>query len=236
MPPRVALVMPALDEEATVGDVVRAVPRDRIAEVIVVDNGSRDRTAAVAEAAGARVVREDRRGYGAACLAGVLAAHGADVIVFMDADGSDPPERLPDVLAPIERGEADLSLGVRDPRRSEPGALTPQQRFGNALAVLLMRRLAGARYTDLPPCKAITAAALERVAPRDTTYGFTIELLLRAHAERLRVVEVPIPCRRRRGGASKVSGTVRGTVLAGVKILSAVWRHAEVIGQGATRP
>ena len=228
MPPRVVLVLPALDEEATIGGVVRAVPRDRIAEVLVVDNGSRDRTAAVAEAAGARVIHEPRRGYGRACLAGIEAARaaGAEIIAFMDADGSDPPERLPEVLAPVERGEADLSLGVRDPRRSEPGALTPQQRFGNALAVLMMRRLVGSEYTDLPPCKAITVAALDRIEPRDTTYGFTIELLLRAHAERLRVVEVPIPCRRRRGGSSKVSGTVRGTVLAGVKIVSAVLRHA----------
>jgi glycosyltransferase involved in cell wall biosynthesis len=188
------------------------------------------------------VVREDRRGYGAACLAGIDAARrtGAEVIAFMDGDGSDPPERLIEVIAPVERGEADLALGARDPRRSEAGALTLQQRFGNALAVALMRALTGARYSDLPPCKAITTAALERVGPRDTTYAFTIELLLRAHEMGLRVVEVPIACRKRRGGASKVSGTVRGTVLAGVRILGAVLRHARPFqryrdGSGAQR-
>jgi glycosyltransferase involved in cell wall biosynthesis len=223
----VAVVMPALDEEDTVGSLVREVSSGAVRWTIVVDNGSRDRTAERAREAGATVVHEPRRGYGSACLAGLAAARarGADTVVLMDADGSDPVERLPDLLAGLDHG-ADLVLGYRDPAAIEPGAMTLAQRAGNRFAVLLMRAVVGARYRDLPPFKAITADALERLGLSDTGYGFTIQLLLRAHEERLAVTEVPVACRRRRGGQSKVSGTVRGTLGAGVKIVSAIARHA----------
>jgi len=226
--PRVVVVLPALNEEATIGDVVRGLPRATVSEVVVVDNGSTDATAARARAAGATVVSEPRRGYGSACLAGLAAARPApdDLVALMDADGADAPEYLVRVLEPLVRGEADLVLGVRDPSLTERGAMTVQQRLGNALAVALLRTWVGARYSDLPPCKAMTGAALARLALSDTGFGFTIELLLRAHTESLRVREVAVPCRRRRGGSSKVSGTLRGTVGAGIAIVGAIARHA----------
>jgi len=224
---RVIAVLPALDEEATIEAVVRALPRALLEDIIVVDNGSTDRTAELARAAGATVVAEPQRGYGAAVLTGIAAARaaGADVIALLDADGSDPAELLGDLLSAITQ-PVDMVLGIRDPRRSERGSLLLQQRLGNALAVHLMRAVVGARYADLPPFKVIRAAALERLQLRDRSYGFTIELLLRAHQTGLRVVEVPVPCRRRRGGTSKVSGTVRGTLGAGTKIISAILRHS----------
>ncbi len=225
---RAVAVIPTRDEEATIAAVVSAIPRSVVSEVIVVDNGSRDRTAEHARSADAKVVSEPLAGYGAACLAGIAAARaaGAEIIVLLDGDGSDPAELAGSLCAPIASGQADLVLGVRSADQCEPGALTWQQRFGNALALFLLRHRIGARYTDLPPFKAISRAALDRLDPCDRGYGFTIELLIGAHEHDLRVVEVAVPCRRRRGGVSKVSGTVRGTLGAGVRILSAIARHA----------
>ena len=223
----VIAVLPALNEEETIRGVVENLPRDRLASIIVVDNGSTDLTASIARRAGARVVTQPERGYGAAILAGVGAAltDGAEVIVLLDADGSDPPELVSRLLDELEPG-VDLVLGVRDVSLSERGSLTLQQRFGNALAIHSMRALCGARYGDLPPFKVIRRSALERLELSDRGYGLTIELLLRAHELGLVVREVRIPCRRRRGGASKVSGTLRGTLGAGVVILSAIVRHS----------
>jgi glycosyltransferase involved in cell wall biosynthesis len=196
--------------------------------VLVVDNGSRDRTADVARAAGAVVVHEPRRGYGAACLAGVRRARelGARVILFLDADGSDDPSEAPLLLDPILRGEKDLVLGYRAPHLMEPGAMTPVQSFGNWFAPVLMRAIIGTRYHDVPPFKAIALDALERLALTDTGMGYSIQMLLCAHRHRLRVAEVQVSCRARRAGASKVSGTVRGTVRAAVKITSSIAWHA----------
>jgi glycosyltransferase involved in cell wall biosynthesis len=217
-------VVPALDEEASIGEVVRGA-RPHVDRVVVVDNGSRDATSQRARDAGADVVREPRRGYGAACLAGVRRARelGATVVLYMDGDGSDDPDEAPLLLGPVERGEADLVLGART--RIERGAMAPVQRLGNWLAPLLMRIAVGARYRDMPPFKAISVEALDRLALRDAGMGYIIEMLLRAHALRLRVVEVDVTWRVRRAGHSKVSGTVRGTVRASVKILSAIARH-----------
>jgi len=195
--------------------------------VIVVDNGSRDDTAGVAEAAGALVVHEPRRGYGSACLTGIRHARslGATVVVLMDADGSDAPADLGRVLSPLLAGRADLALGVRTPESTERGAMTRTQRFGNWLAPRLMRVATGARYRDMPPFKAISTAALDRLELRDAGHGFTVELLLKAHARGLRVSEVAVRCRRRSGGRSKVSGTLRGTLRASVKIVTTIARH-----------
>jgi glycosyltransferase involved in cell wall biosynthesis len=223
----VIAILPALDEEATVGAVVEALG-EHADVVLVVDNGSRDRTAARARDAGAEVVHEPRRGYGAACLAGVARARelGAEVVLFLDADGSDDPREAPRLLAPVLAGEADLALGVRTRATTEPGAMTPAQRFGNWLAPILMRLAVGARYRDMPPFKAIRRDALEQLALRDAGMGYSIELLLEAHRKRLRVVEVEVSCRARRSGTSKVSGTLLGTVRAGLKITSTIAKHA----------
>lgn len=226
---RVVAVIPALDEEACVGDVVSGLV-GAAGHVVVVDNGSRDRTAERARQAGAVVVARPERGYGRACLAGVERARslGAEVLLFLDADGSDDPRDAPKLLAPVVSGEADLVLGVRPSRLIERGAMTGTQRFGNWLAPLAMRLAAGARFSDMPPYKAITLAAFDALGVQDRTYGFTIELLLRAHRRRLRVREIPVACRARRGGHSKVSGTLRGTLGASYKILSTIARYRSV--------
>jgi glycosyltransferase involved in cell wall biosynthesis len=224
---RIVAIIPALDEEDAIGAVVRGIA-GHVDVVIVVDNGSTDRTAAVAASAGADVVAEPRRGYGRACLAGIARARelGASIVVFLDADGSDDPSDAPGVIGPVAAGRADLTLGVRTGARVEPGAMTGVQRFGNWLAPLLIRASVGARYDDMPPFKACSAAALDRLRLSDVGHGFTIELLMRAHEEGLRVEQIPVACRVRRGGESKVSGTLRGASRAAVKIVTTIGRHA----------
>jgi glycosyltransferase involved in cell wall biosynthesis len=223
----IAAVVPALDEEANIGDVVRGISK-HVDVVIVVDNGSRDRTAAAAKDAGAEIVTERRRGYGAACLAGVARARDldAEVVVFLDADGSDDPEDATRLLAPIASGEADLVLGIRTSRSTEPGAMMPVQRFGNWLAPWLIRLTVGARYSDMPPFKAIRREALDRLGLTDTGMGYIIEMLLKAHDLGLTVLEIEVRCRKRHAGSSKISGTIRGTVRASAKITFSIARHA----------
>ena len=222
--PRIVVVIPALDEEPAIGDVVRSIP-PAVHEVIVVDNGSRDRTAEVARAAGATVVAEPRRGYGQACLTGIAAARDADVIVFLDGDRSDEPGRLTDVVAPILEGRADLVIGSRSRGRRAPGAQPWHAVLGTRLCVALMNLLTGARATDLGPFRAISAAALRRLDMRDRNYGWTVEMQVKAARTGLRVVEVQVDYRPR-VGKSKVSGTVRGTIGAGTKIIATILRHA----------
>jgi hypothetical protein len=215
------VVIPALDEEGALPAVLAAIAPGEAGRVVVVDNGSADRTALVAVRAGATVVREPRRGYGAACLRGLerLREDPPDIVVFLDADGSDDPRELPRLVAPIREGRADLVVGSRVLGTREPGALTPVQRFGNALATTLLRALFGARFTDLGPFRAIGWGALERLAMRDRGYGWTVEMQARAARAGLRCLEVPVATRRRAAGRSKVSGTLRGVVGAGGKIL-----------------
>jgi glycosyltransferase involved in cell wall biosynthesis len=217
-------VIPALDEQESIAGVVHEV-LPHVARVVVVDNGSRDATAQQAREAGAEVVREPKRGYGAACLAGVQRARelGADVVLFLDGDGSDDARETPRLLAPIRAGEADLVLAVRT--NVAPRAMAPVQRFGNWFAPMLMRLLVGARYRDMPPFKAITTRALDTLALTDDGMGYIIQMLLRAHALGLRVVEIDVAHRPRRAGRSKVSGTVSGTLRASAKITSAIARH-----------
>ena len=221
------VVIPALDEEEALPHVLAAIPEGAVRRVVVADNGSRDRTAEVAREAGAEVVREPRRGYGAACLKALahLRHDPPDVVVFLDGDHSDHPEELPRLLAPIERGEADLVVGSRALGRAERGALTPQQRVGNAIACVALRLVYGARYTDLGPFRAIRWEALERQGMVDLDYGWTVEMQIKAARRRVAHAEVPVSYRRRIG-VSKVSGTLRGTLGASRKILWVLARHA----------
>jgi hypothetical protein len=219
---RIALVIPALDEEESIGAVVAAVDRGVVDDLVVVDNGSRDRTAERARAAGARIVREPERGYGAACLAGLSAVRAADVVVFMDADGSADPAQLPALLEPIAVGHADVVIGSRTLGRAEPGSLTAAQRLGNALACALIQAYWGVRFTDLGPFRAVTAAALDRLALRDAGFGITVELQVQAARLGLQVAEVPVNHRKRRGGRSKISGDLLGACRAGHRILGTI--------------
>ncbi len=208
---------------------------ERLERVVVCDNGSTDRSLAAASGrARVEVVHESRRGYGSACLAGLahLRLTGPpEVVVFLDGDYSDHPDELPSLLAPIERGDADLVLGSRRLGRAEPGALLPQARFGNALATFLIRLMTGHRYTDLGPFRAIRWDALERLDMRDRDYGWTCEMQMKAIGAGLRVVDVPVSYRRR-VGVSKIAGTFVGTVRAGAKILTWVVRHAGAARRG----
>lgn len=226
MSSKIALLVPALDEEDSIGATLDSVSVLGVGPIIVVDNGSIDRTAEVAEAHGARVIRETRRGYGYACLAGIAALPlDTQVIVFLDADGSDDPADLPGLIGPIVRREADLVIGSRLMGDVESGAMTMLQNFGNRLAAALMRVLFGARFTDLGPFRAIRRDALEGLAMRDTNYGWTIEMQIKAQRRGLRTLEIPVRYRKRRAGRSKVSGTLRGSFLAGTKILWTILRY-----------
>ena len=226
-PGSVAVIIPACNEELSLPLVLEALPRQAIQRIIVVNNGSTDGTAPVAERHGAEVVNEPRRGYGRACQAGLAAlrAQPPDVVVFLDADYSDHPEELTDILAPLRRGQADLVIGARVASRREPGAIAPQALWGNHLVTGLLRWIWGASATDLGPFRAIRWTALEHLGLRDVSYGWNVEMQIRALRGGLRIVEVPVSYRRRTG-VSKISGTVSGTVRAGTKILWTVLVHA----------
>jgi glycosyltransferase involved in cell wall biosynthesis len=223
-PPRISVIIPAVDEEAAIGLVIAEIP-SVVHEVIVVDNGSRDRTAEVARDAGARVVREPRRGYGRACLAGIAAADRPHVLVFLDGDRSDYPAQLEDVVAPILEGRADMVIGSRNLGRREAGAHPWHAVLGTKACVAFMNATSGSRATDLGPFRAITAEALRGLGMSDPNYGWTVEMQIKAARVGLRVVEVPVDYRPRIG-RSKVSGTVSGTVKAGTKILALIARYA----------
>ena len=228
--PEVIVIIPALNEERALPHVLTDLPPVR--QVIVVDNGSSDATAAVATRAGATVVREEQCGYGAACLRGLatielLVAQGEPppiVVAFVDGDHSDHAELLPLLVRPILDGEADFVLGSRMLGVREPGAMPGQSLFGNWLASGLMRCLFGARYTDLGPFRAIRYTSLRDLAMTDTNYGWTIEMQLKATQQRLRTQEVPVPYRCRIG-ESKISGTLGGSIRAGAKILYLIARY-----------
>ena len=219
------VVIPCLDEEESIGSLVTRLWQilDRRADrVIVVDNGSRDRTADVARAAGAQVVSEARRGYGQACRAGLMTA-GDGIAVFLDGDGADDPRDLERVVAPIRKGVADLAVGVR--RDREPGSMTAFQRFGNRLATTLITRLTGATVSDLGPLRAIRVRDLVALDLQARTYGWSTEMTVKAIRAGLRYVEVPVR-HHRRLGRSKVSGTVVGSLRAGARILWTAARWA----------
>ncbi len=224
---RVSVIIPALDEEEPIADVVRAVPPEIADEVIVVDNGSHDRTAERAHNAGARVVAERQRGYGRACRAGVQAlAANCEIVVFLDGDGSDCPELMGRLVQPIIDGTHDFVIGSRTRGEREQGSLNFQQVFAGRSAGFLLRLLYGVRYTDMCPFRAIRRDALARLGMREETYGWNLEMQMRAARADLRILELPVNHRRRAGGESKVSGSLRGTILASVRIVLTLLRVA----------
>jgi glycosyltransferase involved in cell wall biosynthesis len=223
---RVALVIPVIDEGATIADVVRAVPHDVVDEIIVVDGGSRDDTVAAARAAGARVIVEPRAGYGAACLVGIAAAIDCAVIAFIDGDGSDDPADLRRIVAPILAGEQDFVIGSRADAARHAGSMGAHQLLAGRLAGLAMRALYRVRYTDMGPLRAIGRDALEKLGMRERTYGWNLEMQMRAARAKLRILELPVAHRPRAGGASKVAGSLRGTLRASWNLAATFLRVA----------
>ena len=221
----VSVIIPALNEEEPIAGVVREVAATKIpADIIVVDNASTDRTAERAREAGARVVKAPR-GYGRACATGVAALWPeCDIIVFLDGDGSDCPEFMDQLVDPIIAGTHDFVIGSRTRGQREPGSMNIQQVFAGRFAGWLMSIFYGVRYTDMCPFRAIRCNALERIGMRERTYGWNLEMQMKAARARLRILEIPVNHRRRAGGKSKVSGTLRGTFLAGARIMATLVR------------
>lgn len=226
--PSIVVIIPALNEEQAISGVVQRIP-DFVDRIIVADNGSTDRTAGRARAAGADVVEVPIAGYGRACLAGVAEAGDADILVFLDGDGSDVPSEMDLLLAPIISGELDMVIGSRAMGVAEAGSLTVPQRFGNGLACLLMKLFWGGSYTDLGPFRAIRRSAYERLDMTAPTFGWTVEMQVRALKQKLAVADIPVSYKNRIG-VSKISGTVRGVVMAGAYILGTIF--AEKLGRG----
>ena len=224
----VSVIIPALNEEEPISNVVRECLATKIPnEIIVVDNGSDDRTAECARDAGGRVVGEPRHGYGRACLAGIRAlSPECEIIVFLDGDGSDCPEFMKQLVDPIAAGNCDFVIGSRSRGQREPGSMNFQQIFAGRLAGWLMSILYGVRYTDMCPFRAIKRDALEKLSMKEETYGWNLEMQMKAARAHLRILEVPVNHRCRSGGVSKVSGTIRGTFVAGARIIATFVRIA----------
>ncbi|HRI58194.1 MAG TPA: glycosyltransferase family 2 protein [Saprospiraceae bacterium] len=225
------VLIPARNEEKSLPLVLADIPKAWVRQVIVCDNGSTDDTANVAKAAGAMVVSQPERGYGNACLAGMRYLQGLppseqpEIVVFLDGDYSDYPDELPKVAAPILNDGKDLVIGSRRLGNMEPGAMTIPQQFGNWLAPLLIRWLYGYRFSDLGPFRAIRWDKLLALDMRDRNFGWTVEMQVKAAKHKLRCAEVPVRYRKRAAGKSKVSGTVKGTILAGWKIIATIFRE-----------
>ena len=221
----VTVILPALNEEASISQVLSEIPASVVDEVIVVDGGSTDRTVAIAQASGATVVHEPRRGYGRACATGVDAAQG-EVVVFVDADGADDPRQIPELVAPVLANQAEMALGSRLAGQVEAGAMPWHKWFGNWLSAGLIRVLYGLPLTDLSPFRAVVRRRLLDLGMREMTYGWPTEMIVKAARDHWRVVEMPARYRPRLGGRSKISGTFKGTVLAAWYILWTIVRYA----------
>jgi glycosyltransferase involved in cell wall biosynthesis len=224
--PRVALVIPTLDEEEAIGGVLAAVPRDSVDDIIVVDSGSTDCTVERARAAGARVVSLRERGYGRACGTGAEAAADCDILVFLDGDGSDCPELIPLIVEPIASGRYDFVIGSRVRGKREPGSMAAHQLLAGRGIGFATRLLYGVHYTDMCPFRAIRRDALMRLGMREETYGWNLEMQMRAARAGLNILELPVAHRRRAGGVSKVSGNLRGTLKASWRIAATFVRIA----------
>jgi glycosyltransferase involved in cell wall biosynthesis len=222
--PKIAVVIPVFNEQEAIRNVLSDIPSHLDADVVVVDNGSTDRTVDLARQMGARIVHEHRRGYGWACLAGIDALEKPDIVVFLDGDYSDYPDEMTLLVEPIAEGRADMVIGSRILGTREAGALLPQARFGNWLATWLIRRLFGANFTDLGPFRALAYPALVKLDMQDKTFGWTVEMQVKAARMDFRFLEVPVSYRRRIG-VSKITGTVSGTIKAGWKILYTIFRY-----------
>ncbi|CAI8185108.1 MAG: putative glycosyltransferase [SAR116 cluster bacterium] len=226
--PKISLIIPAYNEADAIGQVLAEIPKS-VSEIIVVDNGSTDATPLAAAAAGATVLTENQKGYGHACLKGLeyiaQQEEKPEIVVFLDGDYSDYPEDLSKIIAPILTEGYDMVIGARVKELRETGSMTPQQIFGNALACWLMKIMFAAKYTDLGPFRAIRYASLLSLHMQDTTYGWTVEMQLKALRNHLKYKEVAVRYKKRIG-ISKVSGTVKGTIFAGVKILGWIFKYS----------
>lgn len=222
--PIIKVIIPAQNEERAISKVISEIP-NWVSEIIVADNGSTDTTAQVAKDYGAHVVSVPEAGYGRACLGGIAAAGDYDILVFLDGDASDYPEDMDLLVQPIRDGEADVVIGSRVLGKLEKGSLTPQQRFGNSLACWLIKLIWKHKYTDLGPFRAITKNGLEKLNMEAPTFGWTVEMQIRALKQRLRCQDVPVRYRKRIG-KSKISGTVKGVIMAGAYILGTIFKEA----------
>jgi glycosyltransferase involved in cell wall biosynthesis len=225
---KIGVIIPAFNEEEAIGNVVNEIPRDLVEEIVVCSNGCTDKTEQVARKAGATVLKENRKGYGYACLAGINYFKEQkiqpDIIVFLDGDYSDYPSEMVELVGEIVEKNVDLVIGSRNTGQKEKGSMTPQQVFGNWLATNLMHLFYGVKFTDLGPFRAIKWDALMQLKMQDKTYGWTIEMQLKAIKAKMKTSEIPVAYRKRIG-VSKVSGTIKGTVLAGYKILTAIFKY-----------
>ncbi len=223
---KISVIIPALNEEESIGQVLNDIPGEIVEEVIVVDNGSNDNTVTVAKSLGASVIREPLKGYGAACLRGIsILKQDIDIVVFLDADYSDYPQDLPAVVKPIVTGKAEMVIGSRMSGAREKGALLPQAVFGNKLAAFLIRLFWGFKYTDLGPFRAIKYNDLLALNMVDKNFGWTVEMQIKALKKGLRIMEVPVRYRKRIG-KSKITGTFSGTMRAGVKIIYTIFKYS----------
>ena len=225
---KAVVIIPALNEERSIGKVIGDIPRNLVAEIVVVNNGSTDSTASVASGCGATVIDEERRGYGQACLAGMNYiknfSYLPDIIVFLDADYSDYPQEMKDLISPIAEGGYDLVIGSRTIGERQKGALLPQSLMGNYVATGLIKLLYRVDFTDLGPFRAIRYDKLLSLGMRDKTFGWTVEMQVKAAKKGFRCTEVPVSYRKRIG-TSKITGTITGSVMAGVKIIWMIFRQ-----------
>ena len=220
----ISVIIPAFNEEKSIGHVLDDLPQGKLNEIIVVNNACTDNTADVAKSHGARVIEETRRGYGSACLKGISELNDPNIVVFIDGDYSDYPEELEKLVEPIKAGEADFVIGSRMILPDSRAVLLPQARYGNQLATFLIRLFFGYRFTDLGPFRAIRYASLKEIGVVDTNFGWTVEMQIKAVKHGLRIMEIPVRYRKRIG-ISKITGTVSGTIKAGIKIIYTIFKY-----------
>jgi glycosyltransferase involved in cell wall biosynthesis len=222
---RISVLIPAFNEEKSIAQVIKELPKDIVDEIVVIDNASTDATQEIAQRCGAKVVKELHKGYGAACLKGLTSINNTDIVVILDGDHSDYPQQITRLVEPIVNGEFDFVIGSRILGIREDGALTSQQYWGNKLAVFLMHRLFGYKFTDMGPFRAIGFENLKSLNMTDKNFGWNVEMQIKAIKNRLRIKEVPVDYRRRIG-ISKISGTVSGVIMAGIKIIFTIFKYS----------